>query len=153
MHRPLRAAALERPPGVVYAAALVTWIGATGVAAFTLFLTLGLLLIAAPVFDAFDSGPDNDNLRLFVVGAAGIVVGLSAAADVVAVFMLRGHRWARWVLVGLSVVAAIGGAVSAYYIVPLMVTAAAVAVVVLLVLPDARDWFRTSHTPARPPAP
>jgi hypothetical protein len=49
-------------------------------------------------------------------------------------------------------VAAYGGAVSAYYVVPLLVTAAAVAVVVLLFRPDARAWFRLSRTPARPSA-
>ena len=134
---------LTRPPGVVYAAAVVTWVGATGTAALTLLLTVGLLWVAAPIFDTFASGPDNP--RWYVIGAATIVLALSAAADVVAVYMLRGHDWARWVLVGLSVVAALGGVISAYYIGPLIVTAAAVVVVVLLLLPDARAWFRESH--------
>jgi hypothetical protein len=134
---------MERPPGVVYAAAVVTWIGATGTAALTAFLTAGVLLVAGPVFDAFEGGPENP--QWFAVGAAVVVVALSAAADVVAFFMLRGRRWARWALVGLSTVAGVCGVMSAYYIAPLVVTAAAVAVIVLLLLPDARAWFRAER--------
>lgn len=135
-----RAAGPPKPPGVVYAAAVVTWVVATGTAALTLLLAAFLLWVAAPVFDSFDAGRDNP--RWLVVGTAAVVLALTAAADVVAVFVLRGRRWAQWVLVGLSMVAAAGGVVSAYYIVPLVVTAAAVAVVVLLLLPDAQAWFR-----------
>ena len=129
-----------RPPGVVQAAAVVTWIVATGTAVSTLFLAVGFLVVAGPVFDTF--GPGSDNPRWWIVGAAGTVVALAAAADVVALFIHRGHRWARWVLIGLSVVAALGGLALAYCVAPLVVTAAAVAVVVLLLLPDARAWFR-----------
>jgi hypothetical protein len=132
---------------VVYAAAVVTWVVASGTAALTLLLTAGLLWVASPLFDAFDSGTDNP--RLFLVVAAAVVVALSVAADIVAVFVLRGQAWAQWGLVALSVVAAFGGVISAYYIGPLIVTAAATAVVVLLLLPDARAWFRTSHVPDR----
>jgi len=131
----------------VYAAAVVTWVVATGTAALTLFVTVGLLLVLAPVFDSFDGGTDNP--RWFVAGAAAVVVALSAAADVVAVFVLHGHRWAQVVLVGLSTVAAVGGVMAGYYITPLAVTAAAVAVIVLLLLPDARAWFRASYIPDR----
>ena len=97
---------------MVSAAAVVTWVGATGTAALTMLLTVGRLWFAAPVFGAFGSGSGNP--RWLLVGVAVVVVALSAAADVVAVFVLRGHRWARWALVGLSMVAALGGLVSAY---------------------------------------
>lgn len=60
----------ERPAGVVYAAAVVTWIGATGTAALSLFVAVGLLLVLEPVFDAFDGGPDNP--RWFVAGVAAV---------------------------------------------------------------------------------
>lgn len=130
---------------MVYAAAVVTWVGATGTAALTLLLAMGLLWMAAPVFDAFDSGSGNP--RSFVLAIAAVIVALSAAADVVGVFMFRGHRWARWVLIGLSVLAALGGLVSAYYVGPLLVTAAAASVVVLLLLPEARVWYRAAHKP------
>ena len=137
----------RRPPGAVFAAAAVTWVVATGTAVLTLLLAVGLLLVAAPIFDTFGSGPDSP--RWWVVGAVVVVVTLSAAADVVAVFMLRGHRWAQWGLVVLSVIAALGGVMASYYIAPLLVTAASVAVLVLLLLPGARAWFRSSHVPAR----
>ena len=144
-HQPPRVAAQTKPPGVVSAAAVVTWVVSTGTAALTLLLTVGLLWVVAPVFDTFGSGQGNP--RWWLVGAAAVVVSFSAAADVAAVFVLRGHRWARWVLIGLSVLAALGGVVSAYYVVPLVVTAAAMVVVVLLLFPDAREWFRASHMP------
>lgn len=147
--QPARAAALSRPPGVVFAAAVVTWIGATGTALLTLFLAVSLLWLAAPVFGAFDSGPDNPGW--FVVEAVGVVVALAAAADVVALYLLRGHRWARWVLIGLCVVAAAGGVMLAYYIVPLIVTAAAVAVTVLLLLPGAGAWCRPARVQDQAP--
>jgi hypothetical protein len=108
-----------------------------------LFLAVCLLWLAAPVIGAFDSGPDNP--RWFVVEAVGVVVALSAAADVVALFLLHGHGWARWVLIGLCVVAAAGGFILAYYIVPLIVTATAVAVIVLLLLPGAGAWCRAAR--------
>lgn len=86
-------AGVERPPGVVYAAAVVTWTGATGTAALTVFLTAALLLVAGPVFDAFEGG--HENPRWFAVGAGVVVVALSATADIVAFILLRGRRWAR----------------------------------------------------------
>ena len=130
---------LPRPPGVVCAAVVVTWIAATGTAVVTLLLTVGLLWLAAPIFDSFETGRGNP--RWIVLDVATVVIALAVAADFVAVFVLRGRRWAQGVLLGLSLVAAIGG-VSGYYIAPLAVTASAVAVVVLLLLRDSRAWFR-----------
>jgi hypothetical protein len=124
----------------VYAAVIVTWVGATSTAAITLLMTVGLLWIAAPIFDAFGSGADNP--RTWLIGFAAIVIVVSVLANVIALFVMRGHRWAQWLLVILSVVAALGGVMAGYYIAPLAVTAAAVAVAVLLLLPDARTWFR-----------
>ena len=146
-HQRSRVAGLPKPPGVVYAAAVVTWVVATGTAALTLLLAVFLLWAVAPVFDAFDAGSGNP--RWLVVGTAAVVLVLSAAADVCAVFVLRGRRWAQWVLVGLSMVAAAGGFISVYYIAPLVVTAAAIAVAVLLLLPDADAWFRAPYGPPR----
>lgn len=130
---------------MVYAAAVVTWVGATLTAAIALVLTVGVLWVMAPMFDMFESGTDNP--RTWLILAALIVVAVSVAADVTALFVVRGHRWARWVLIGLSVVAAFGGLVSGYYIAPLVVTAASIAVAVLLLMPDAHRWFRESANP------
>lgn len=135
-------AAAPRPPGVVYAAAVVTWVAAMATAAITVLLTVAVLLVAAPVFEVFEPGLGNP--RTYVVGTALAVCVLSVAACLVATFVLRGSRSARWALVGLSVVAAIGGLFASYYVAPLLVTAAAVAVLILLFMPDARAWPRTS---------
>lgn len=136
---------LPRPPAVVYVAAVLTWIVATGTAALTLLLAVAVLWIAAPLFDSFEPGLGNP--RWFVIGATAVVIVLSALADAAAVFVVRGRSWARWMLVGLSVVATLGGLISAYYIGPLLVTAASVTVLVLLLLPDAGAWFRATHIP------
>jgi hypothetical protein len=125
---------------VVYAAAIVTWVAAMSTAGFTLLGTVAVLWMADPIFDSFESGLGNP--RTFVVGVAAAVFVLSAAACVLAALMLRGYRWAMWVLVGLSVATVLGGVLLAYFVVSLVVTAAAMAVVILLLMPDARAWSR-----------
>jgi hypothetical protein len=133
------AVAEQPPPGVVLAAAVLTWLGSSGTAVLTLLLAVAFLVAAAPVLDVFDA----HDLRLHVAGAALLVIAFSAAADLLAWFVLRGHRWARWGLIGFASGAAVGGAMLGYYVAPLVVTAAALAVIVLLLLPSARAWFRS----------
>jgi len=128
---------------VVYAAAVLTWVAATGTALFTLLVTAILFWIAAPIFENFQSGSDNP--RWIMLEFAVVIVAVSALADVVAIFVLRGRRWAQWSLIALCVVAALSGIITAYYLVPLLVTVAAVAVVVLLLLPDAHSWFSSTN--------
>jgi hypothetical protein len=125
---------------VVYGAAVVTWVAATLTAALAALLAVALLTLLGPAFGDFGAGSGNP--RWWVVGGALVVVVLAAAADLAAFCIVRGRRWARWLLMALSVVAIAGGIVSAYYIAPLIVTAACISVVVLLVLPDSRAWFR-----------
>lgn len=135
------AAGFDRPPGVVLAAAVVTWAAASITAAFTAFLAVVVLLLGGPFFDAFRA----QDLQAYVVGAALVVIAASVAADVLAYMTFRRHRWARWVLVALSMVSAVCAAMLAYYVAPLLITAAGLAVVVLLFLRPARAWFRSSH--------
>jgi dipeptide/tripeptide permease len=134
---------LLRPPGVVYAAAVMTWVAATGTALLTLLVTATVLWLAAPIFENFESGPHNP--RWDMLAMAAVVVAVCVLADVVAIFVLRGRRWAQWLLIALCVLAALGGIITSYYVAPLLVTATAGAVAVLLLLPDARFWFRTSR--------
>jgi hypothetical protein len=61
-----------RRPGVVSAAAVVTLVGATGTAGLTLLLTVGLLWVAGPVLDAFDSGSGDP--RWLVLSAAAVLL-------------------------------------------------------------------------------
>lgn len=98
------------------------------------------------MFDAFE----GQNLQAYVVATIVVVVALAAAADVLAYWVFRGHRWARWVLVALSVASALCAAMLGYYVAPLVITAAASAVVVLLFLRPARAWFRSARPWPRP---
>lgn len=137
---PFPQAQVHGPPGVVYVAAVLTWVAAGTTAAFTLLLTVGVLWLGAPFFDAFEPGLDNP--RTYVVGAAALVVALSAAACVLSVFVLRSSRSAHWLLIGLSAVTALAGLMLASLVGTLVLTAVAIAVIVLLLQPDARAWFR-----------
>ena len=130
-----------RPPGVVLAAAVVTWIAASATAAFTFCLGVLALLVGGPVFDVFP----GQHLQWYVVAAALVVIALSAVASVLAFLVFRGRLWARWALVAFSVGAAVCGAMLGYYVAPLVITAAALAVIVLLLLPPARAWFHPSR--------
>jgi uncharacterized membrane protein YfcA len=120
---------------------VVTWIGATVTAAFTFCLGVLVLLVGGPVFDVF---PGQD-LQRYVVAAALVVLAISAAADVLAFLVFRRRRWARWALITLSAAAAIVGLMLGYYVAPLVITAAALAVGVLLLTREARDWFRAAR--------
>jgi hypothetical protein len=131
----------DERPGVVLAAAVVTWTIASMTAALTLGLLVLVLFFGGPVLDAFQ----GQDLRVYVVAAALVVIAFAAAADVLAYLVFRRHRWARWALVGLSVVSAVCAAMLGYYVAPLLVTVAALAVVVLLLMRPARAWFRSSH--------
>ena len=135
------AAGSQRPPGVVVAAAVVTWATASITAAIALCSGVLVLLFGGPVFDVFE----GQNLQAYVVGTVVVVVALSAAADVLAYFVFRGHRWARWALVVLSIASAVPAAMLGYYVAPLTITTAALTVVVLLFLRPARAWFRSTR--------
>ncbi len=132
----------SKPPGVVRAAAILTWIGAAGTAAFSVLMTAAWLVVAAPAFDAFDSGFGNP--RWWLVGFALVVVALSAAAAGLAFRVWRGDRWAWWGLLVLSALAALAGVLTAYAVVPLLVAGLGIATVVLLMLSDSRAWVGSS---------
>lgn len=114
------------------AAAVVTWTTASITAAVSFCLGVLVLLFGDPVFDVFE----GQNLQVYVVATIGVVIALSAAADVLAYRVFRGHRWARWALVVLSAASGLCAATLGYYVAPLVITAAASAVVVLLFLRD-----------------
>lgn len=120
------------------AAAVVTWTVASATAVFALCFGVLALVFGGPVFNVFE----GQNLQAYVVAAVVVVVALSAAADLMAYLTFRGKRWARWVLVVLSLASAAGAAMLGYYVAPLVITAAASAVVALLFLRSARAWFR-----------
>jgi hypothetical protein len=110
-------------------------------AALTLCLGVLVLFLGGPVFDAFQT----QDLQAYVVAAALVVIAFSGAADVLAYLVFRRHRWARWALVALSVASAVCATMFGYCVAPLLITAAALSVVVLLFLRPARAWFRSSR--------
>lgn len=130
-----------RVPGVVLAAAIVTWVASSVTAALVAFGTAILLAVAGAALEAFD-GRSGGHPAWAFAAAAGAVVLVCVAADVTAFFVLRRHAWARWTLIALSVPAGLAGAAFGSYVAPLAVTAAALAVVVLLTRPEARRWCR-----------
>ena len=138
---PPRIAELERPPGVVLAAAVVTWTMASITAAGALCLGILVLLLGGPIFDVFEA----QHLQAYVVADVLVVFALSTAADVLAYLVFRRHRWARWALVALSVISAVCAAMLGYYVAPLAITVAGLVVIVLLFLRPARAWFRVSR--------
>lgn len=111
----------DGPPGVVLAAAIVTWTAASITAALTFILSVLALLLGGPTFDAFQSR----DLQAYVAATALVVITLSVAADVLAYLVFRMHRWARWALIALSVISAACAAMLGYYLAPLLITAAA----------------------------
>lgn len=128
------------PPTVVTSAAVVTWVATAATALLTL-LVAGLLgPAAAAILEAFGAGTPAS--WAWVVGAAAVVLGLCGAAAVCAFLVLRGVGWARWLLLGLSVLTALAGLALFAFGLPLVATTAAVAVIVLLLVPDAGPWFR-----------
>jgi hypothetical protein len=134
-----------RPPKVVYAAVVITLATAVGTALLAIPLTVIALSIAGPIADSFGEG--SSETRWYVMGTGGGLVALSMIAGTLALCVLSGRAWARWLLIGLSCLAAIIGVIFGSYILPLMVTAVAVAVIVLLLMPTARAWPSTSRNP------
>lgn len=132
-----------RPPRVVSAAVVITLVSAIGTVLVTIpFVVIGLW-VAGPIVDSFDPG-SGDNARWFVAGAGIGIVALSVTAGTLAIYVLRRRIWASWLLIALSSVSAILGGILGYYILPLAVTAVAVTVTVLLLMPSARAWFRAA---------
>ena len=139
---PSAAAEAQRPPGAVLAAAVVTWVTASLTAAIAVCLGVIVLLFGGAVLDVFEF----QYWRAYVVGTVVVVVALSATAGLLAYKVARGTRWARWALVVLSIASALPASMLGYYVAPLLITAAALAVVVLLFVRPARAWFRSTRT-------
>ncbi|MFS3130471.1 hypothetical protein ACLM5J_18860 [Nocardioides sp. Bht2] len=72
-----RTSAVRPMPATVVAAAVITWIVASGTAAATALLAIVFVVLCAPLWEVFGSGYDNP--RWWIVGATGIVVLLAAS--------------------------------------------------------------------------
>lgn len=96
--------------------------------------------LVATLLETFGSGTATS--WGWVIGSVGVVLALSGAAAACAFQVLRARSWARWLLLALSSVTAVLGVLMFSLVVPLALAAAGIAVVVLLLVPEARSWFR-----------
>jgi len=131
-------------PGPVYAAVVVTWVASALTAGLTVLFTVAWLLLFHTVVEGFAGGSGNP--QRWLITAAVVVVALSGVAALLARAVLRGSRRAYWGLLGLSLLAVVGGLFLVFFVLPLFLAAAAVAVIVLLLLPPSRSWARGPAT-------
>ena len=126
-----------RAPLEVRAAALLAWAGALAAVLGTLLL-LGLAIALDRGWtDPADPGAPAP---LPAWAYAALVVVLAVLACVAAEQVVVGRRWAQVALVALGVVALLGGLVTAYLVLPLLLSLTGLVVAVLLVLPRAWSW-------------
>lgn len=141
-------------PGIVTGAVVVQMVlGALGVIFGLLLLIGGAALMAGSISSADFAdltGEYVSNADIRSVGLGLLVIGIvtavvSVAAIVVAVFVGKGHGWARITSTVLLVLIGLAGLLSAPL--GLVGLVAAVAAIVLMWLPDARPFFRPAPAP------
>lgn len=142
-------------PGTVTWAAILTWIGAG------LVLLTGLAVLAAMVaahdsfLDEIDrqlrTNADFKDLNMSardIASAVSVVFGIIVlwciATIVFAVFMFRGHNWARIVLAVSAAAAALLSLIAVLSLVSVLPLAAAVTAGILMFTPSANAFFRGS---------
>jgi hypothetical protein len=140
----------SKRPGAVTAAAIIT-IVLSGLALLASVIT-GIVVLAArdSIKDELLSSPDFrgtfnrrdiDTVVTFVGLGSFFFALLALIGIVLAVLVMRGRGWARVTLIVLSVPTAILGLIGFGAALPLLWTAGAVAVIVLLSLGQVRQWF------------
>jgi hypothetical protein len=126
-----------RRPGTVLAAAIVTWTASAVTLLGTASLFTFLMSAGEPILDSFDG-----SRPLLVAVAAGIAVW-SVAACLLAWWALTGRNWAR-ILLALSAGATVVVSTSMFWLgVPFVSLFGGIAVLVLLFIGGANDWYRT----------
>jgi hypothetical protein len=128
-----------RRPGTVLAAAIVTWSAAgltlLGAAAALVFV----LWLGAPVFEAFDGS------RAVALVVIGVSVVWSSAACLLAHRALAGRNWARMALAGSSALTVVASTMMFWLALPVLTLLGAIAVLVLLFIGGANEWYRTQR--------
>ncbi len=131
-------ASVSSVPGAV-SAATVTTIATAGITgAAVLFAAIGYAVVGRTVLENFDG---TGSIVAWFFAIVGTVLGLCAAALVAGVGLILQRRWAWWALLVLAPVTAVLGVLASYHVLPLLVTAAASVVFVLLLLPSTRAWI------------
>ena len=144
-------ARVGRRPAALVAACVVTW-AMSGLVLLTLLGSVAVLATdSSYVLDGMhrqnptlaEQGMSDHTILITAFVMIGLFVLWALAVVVVAVFCFRGRRWAWYALVvssgALAAFSVLGAVASLLMLVPL---AAAVAVLVLLLRPEARAWMR-----------
>src|SRR5690242_35520 len=128
-------------PGAVTAAAVTTITAATISAGLTVLTASLYAVVGHAILGTFGT---TGTVVAWFFGVVITLLVLCCVAVVASVGLLRRRRWAWWTLAALAPVTAALGVMTAFYLLPLGVAAAAVAVFVLLVLPSTRAWMAAS---------
>lgn len=145
-------------PAVVRAAALITIVTSTMVAMLYVLCLLLLAFAREPILAELRRNPDVQRVDLAgadlvaVVAIASVFLLVwSLSALVLAVLTWRGHNWARILLIMSSVVMVLLCVVGLPVTLPLLLAGG--AVVALLLMPQAREYFTGGRFIAPPSAP
>jgi hypothetical protein len=128
-------------PGTVRAAAIITYVCAAVTVAMTLLMVLFVVFVGSFVFGSFQRS-DRAEMVLFVLVGVLISVGCSTIACWFAWQTGRRKQWARYGLAGCSVLT-VAVSMLAFSPPTMLSLLGAVAVLVLLFVPETNAWFRT----------
>ncbi len=142
--------ASAKRPGAVTAAAVITFVLAGLALIGSLLAGISVLaarddirreLLTNPDFSSTFSRDDIDTVVSFLGVGSLLFAVLAVVGIVLAALVLRGKGWARVALIVLSVPTALMGLIGFGAVLPLLWTAGAIAVIVLLSLGPVRHWF------------
>jgi hypothetical protein len=128
-----------RRPGTVFAAAIVTWASSAIMLLGTASMLVFLLWLGEPILDSFDWS------RGWVITLLAVAAVWSVAACLLARWALAGHNWARLLLAASSAVTVVASAALFWLGLPIVSLFGAVAVLVLLFIGGANEWYRNQR--------
>lgn len=126
-------------PATVMAAAVITWISASGSALLS-WPVAAFFLISREHWDDASVLPGGPGIVATTVVVALVLTVGAVVADVAALKVVRGSKGARYVLGALATVAAVASVAVVFSSFPPLVTLFGAAVLVLLLTPSARRW-------------
>jgi len=126
-----------RRPGTLLAAAIITWAASAIMLGGTVSLLVFLLWLGRPFLDSLDGSHG------FVVAVTVGVAVWSILACLLARWALAGNRWARLLLAVSSAATVVVSTVTVFLGLPLVSLFAGIAVLVLLFIGGANEWYRT----------
>jgi hypothetical protein len=150
--------ASDERPGSVTAAAVITLVFSGLSLLLYAFILIALIVARDEVMDAITQEPDFEDLGISADSAFGAIVAFVAVflvwcliACILAALVLRRSNAARITLVVSSAMTAVFSLLSITSIVSVVTLLAGIAVIVLLFVGGANDWFkRKGHQPAIP---